>query len=90
MQEQRRDQTPTQNVTPKMTPAQKGKVFAKNSNKKLLKNALLVCLAGETNKNEREQVLQILEETEYPHYIIMFRGFLGRSDYRALYAHDGG
>lgn len=73
-----------------MTPLQKGKIFAKNSNKKLLKNALLVCLAGETNKVEREQVLQIFEETEYPHYMIMFRGNLGRSDYRALYAHDGG
>ena len=73
-----------------MTPLMKGKVFAKNSNKKLLKNALLVCLAGESNKQEREQVLQVFEETDYPYYIIMFRGNLGRSDYRALYGHDGG
>ena len=65
-------------------------MFAKNSNKKLLKNALLVCLAGESNKQEREQVLQLLDETDFPYYIIMFRGNLGRSDYRALYAHDGG
>jgi type IV secretory pathway TraG/TraD family ATPase VirD4 len=75
--------------TPKLTPNLK-KVFAKNSNKKLLKNALMVCLAGESNKQEREAVLKVLEETDYTYYLVMFRGNLGRQDYRALYGHDGG
>jgi calmodulin-regulated spectrin-associated protein len=35
-------------------------------------------------------VLKIIEETDYAHYLIMFRGNLGRSDFRALYGHDGG
>jgi calmodulin-regulated spectrin-associated protein len=77
-----------------MTPGnnlKKPATFAKNSNKKLLKNALMtVCLAGETNKVEREQVLKVLEETDFTYYVVMFRGNLGRSDYRALYCHEGG
>jgi len=85
------EQTPTQQATPKLTPnvlaAKKG--FTKNSNKKIIKNALLVCLAGETNKAEREQVLKVLEETDFPYYLILFRGNLGRQDFRALYCHDG-
>ena len=55
-----------------------------------MKNAIQVSLAGETNKQEREQVLKLLEETDYIYYIIMFRGNLGRSDFKALYVHDGG
>lgn len=64
-------------------------MFTKNSNKKILKNAIMVCLAGESNKAEREQVLKVLEETDYTYYIIMFRGNLGRQDFRALYCHEG-
>ena len=75
-------------MTPNVAAAKKG--FTKNSNKKLLRNALLVCLAGDTNKAEREAVLKVLEETEYTYYLIMFRGNLGRQDFRALYCHDGG
>ena len=50
----------------------------------------MTVLAGESNKAEREQVLRIIDETEYAYYIIMFRGNLGRSDFRALYCHEGG
>ena len=46
-------------------------------------------LAGDINKNEREEVLKIIDETDYPYYIMMFRGNLGRQDYKALYSHDG-
>lgn len=38
----------------------------------------MVCLAGETNKNEREEVLKLLDGTDHPYYIILFRGNLGR------------
>jgi len=90
-QQMKQDQTPTQQATPKLTPnvlaAKKG--FTKNSNKKIIKNALLVCLAGESNKAEREQVLKVLEESEFPYYLILFRGNLGRQDFRALYCHNG-
>jgi hypothetical protein len=67
---------PTPKLTPNVVAAKKG--FIKNSNKKIIKNALLVCLAGESNKAEREAVLKVLEETDYTYYIIMFRGNLGR------------
>lgn len=47
-------------MTPKQTPGSQGvagkKNFAKNSNKKIIKNAISVILAGETNKAEREEV----------------------------------
>ena len=71
-------------MTPPVNP--NGKKFAKNSNKKLIKNAITqVILAGETNKVEREDVLKMLDETEYPYYIILFKGNLGRQDFKALY-----
>lgn len=47
-------------------------------------------MAGEMNKVERDQILKVLEETDFTYYVIMFRGNLGRQDYRALYCHDGG
>ncbi len=81
--------TPSSQQTPKLTPSQNPSAkkhgiaagnnqFAKNSNKKLIKNSLNVCLAGETNKVTREDVIKILESTEHPYYIILFRGNLGR------------
>ncbi len=46
-------------------------------------------LAGETNKVEREEVLKIIDDSDHPYYVVMFRGNLGRQDYKALYSHDG-
>lgn len=46
-------------------------------------------MAGEINKIVREEVLKIIDESDYPYYIIMFRGNLGRHDFKALYSHDG-
>lgn len=64
-------------MTPSSNPS--SKKFAKNSNKKLIKNAVsMVSLAGETNKLEREDVLKVIDGTDYPYYIIMFKGNLGR------------
>lgn len=64
-------------------------MLTKNSNKKIIKNSISVCLAGETNKQVREDVLKILDTTDHPYYIILFRGNLGRQDFKALYSHDG-
>ena len=30
-----------------------------------------------------------MEQTEHTYYVILFRGNLGRQDYKALYCHDG-
>jgi hypothetical protein len=77
-------------VTPKMTPTQKkGPSTSNHTNKKIIKNAILMCLAGETNKLEREDVLKVIDSTEFNYYIILFRGNLGRQDFKALYSHDG-
>lgn len=43
-----------------------------------------VCLAGEAEKVERESALTEMLEPD-SNYIILFRGNLGRQDYRALY-----
>lgn len=43
------------------------------------------------NKVERENVLQAIEQTsnQYIYFVVLFRGNLGRQDYKALYGHDG-
>jgi len=62
----------------------------KNSNKAAIKNAILnVCCAG-PNKAEREEVVNCLEDTNYDNYIILFKGNLGRTDYRAIYINENG
>ena len=48
----------------------------KNSNKKILKNAIqLVVLAGqnEQTKREREEVLEVIDSTSYSQYVILFK-----------------
>ena len=60
------------------------KAYTRQTNQKLIKLALQnVCLAGEPNRTERELVLS--EMTHDTNYIILFKGLLGRQDYRALY-----
>eukprot|EP00347_Sterkiella_histriomuscorum_P022823 403337017 len=88
-QQQRQDELqPTPKQTPTQNPASK-KNFAKNSNKKIIKNSIQVILGGETNKQIREEVLKVIDETDHTYYVVMFRGNLGRQDYKALYSHDG-
>ena len=73
-------QTPINQPTklPSSTPSTK-KQFTKNSNKKIIKNAIqMVCLAGETHKLEREEVLKALEGSDHLQYLILFKGNLGR------------
>ncbi|CDW86206.1 UNKNOWN [Stylonychia lemnae] len=81
-----------QQVTPKQTPSQNPqskKNFAKNSNKKIIRNAIQVILAGDTNKLIRDEVLKVIDDTDYPYYIVLFKGNIGRQDFKALYQHDG-
>lgn len=64
----------------------------KNSNKKMLKNAIqLVVLAGqnEQTKRDREEILTIIDNTPYTQYVILFKASTGRFDLRALYARTG-
>jgi len=51
----------------------------------------MTCLAGKTEKQmkERDEVLAVLEATDYTYYVILLKGSLGRQDYQALYSHDG-
>ena len=56
----------------------------------MIKNALQnVSLPGEISKREREEVNAVIDkcsgESPATNYIILFKGVLGRNDYRALY-----
>ena len=64
-------------------------VYNKPSNRKIITNAIAsVCLAGDANRNHREEVLAIVNEyKEISFFIIVFTE-LGRRDLRGLYSHD--
>jgi len=47
-----------------------------------------VCLAGEPNKKERDEVTKIMEVNKADNYIILFKGITGRHDFKALYTYD--
>ena len=66
------------------------KAFAKINNTKMIKNALLnVSLPGELSKREREEVNAVIDSSnEACNFIVLFKGVLGRTDYRALYRFD--
>ena len=67
------------------------KALEKNSNKKLIKNALtLLVLAGqnEQTKREREEILEVIDDSSFFQYVILFKGTTGRFDFRALYARN--
>ena len=79
--------TPLTTKTPSIAPK---KAFAKINNTKLIKNALLnVSLPGELSKREREDVYKVIDSGDATsNYIVLFKGVLGRTDYRALYRFD--
>jgi hypothetical protein len=63
----------------------------KNSNKKLIKNALqLVVLAGQNDQTKRElsELLELMDESNFLQYVVLFKNNTGRFDYRALYARN--
>lgn len=53
----------------------------------MIKNALaMVSLPGEMGKAQREEVNQVIDGSGGTHnFVILFKGVLGRTDYRALY-----
>lgn len=62
------------------------KPMIKKHNAKEIKNALLhVSLAGSMCRAEREQVIAIVDSEPEINHTILFKGVLGRTDYRALY-----
>ena len=63
--------------------------YSKMSNKKVIKKAINeVCLAGNTNKEYRDKINDIIDKCEYENYIILFRGNYGRFDIKAIYTYD--
>ena len=63
--------------------------YSKMSNKKIIKKAINeVCLAGNTNKEYRDKINEIIDKCEYENYIILFRGNYGRFDIKAIYTYD--
>ena len=65
------------------------KAFTKQNNVKLIKNALLnVSLAGAFAKNDREEVNSVIDANPNCNYVVLFKGQLGRTDYRALYRQE--
>lgn len=59
------------------------------NNTRLIKNALLnVSLPGELSKREREEVNKVIDSDSTTNHIVLFKGVLGRMDYRALYRFD--
>ena len=63
--------------------------YSKMSNKKIIKKAINeVCLAGNTNKEYRDKINDIIDKCEFENYIILFRGNYGRFDIKAIYTYD--
>jgi hypothetical protein len=63
--------------------------YSKMSNKKVIKKAINeVCLAGNTNKEYRDKINDIIDKCEFENYIILFRGNYGRFDIKAIYTYD--
>ena len=60
--------------------------YSKMSNKKIIKKAINeVCLAGNSNKEYRDKINEIIDQCEFENYIILFRGNYGRFDIKAIY-----
>ncbi|ORY44546.1 hypothetical protein BCR33DRAFT_717059 [Rhizoclosmatium globosum] len=57
------------------------------SNRKLIKNALQVCLAGTVNEKVKNEVLEDLETSSANHFIILFRGLKNHA-FKGLYSYD--
>ena len=63
--------------------------YSKMSNKKIIKKAINeVCLAGNSNREYRDKINEIIDKCEFENYIILFRGNYGRFDIRAIYTYD--
>ncbi|KAG2379319.1 hypothetical protein C9374_007458 [Naegleria lovaniensis] len=84
---QKRDKTPV--VEPKLqeNALLKNMKQQNKTNKLLIKNALLhLCLAGEVNKKEREEVFEAMKEYEDTHQLLLLVREVNVPAFRALYA----
>ncbi len=64
------------------------KALTKNTNGKIIKNALQnVSLAGELQRPIRDEVNTYIDSNQI-NYVVLFKGVLGRTDYRALYKQE--
>jgi len=72
-------------VRPKKTPT-----FSKTNNHQLIKNAIIkVCLPGEVNRKQREELLNQLNKLPNNNLIILFKDTIGtRQDFKALYSYN--
>ncbi|KAJ3008198.1 UNVERIFIED_CONTAM: hypothetical protein HDU68_003204, partial [Siphonaria sp. JEL0065] len=57
------------------------------SNRKIIKNALQVCLAGTVNEKVKKEVLEDLDASSAHHFIILFRGLKNHA-FKGLYSYD--
>ena len=70
---------PSQTHKPPLNPNQKNLIAYKPTNKQLIKNAITnVCLSGDFNRKEREQIFQKIDEIKADNFIIVFKGTSGR------------
>lgn len=55
----------------------------------MIKNALqMVSLAGAMGKKERDEINAVIDARPDTSFVVLFKGVLGRTDYRALYRQD--
>ncbi|KAJ3131027.1 putative deoxyribonuclease tatdn3 [Physocladia obscura] len=57
------------------------------SNRKLIRNALHVCLAGTVNEKVKNEVLEDLEASQAFYFVILFRGLKNHA-FKGLYSYD--
>ncbi|KAJ3076513.1 putative deoxyribonuclease tatdn3 [Podochytrium sp. JEL0797] len=62
-------------------------VVQTQSNRKIIKNALQVCLAGTVNERVKAEVLEDLDSSPAHHFIILFRGLKNHA-FKGLYSYD--
>ena len=85
-----RERTPNKyNQKPKIEPKERKNTVQKQSNKKMMMNAITyTCLPGQLNKKEREKLLDVLEnETSSEFFIFLFKQY-ARKVIKGIYVMD--
>lgn len=73
---------------PKIEPKERKNSFNRQSNKKLMINAITyVCFPGELNRKERERLVEVLETSEHEFFIFLFKEY-SRKIIKGIYALD--
>lgn len=83
-----REKSATRGLEPKIEPKERKHSFARQSNKKLLVNAITyVCFPGELNRKERERLIEVLEESEHEFFVFLFKEY-SRKIIKGIYILD--